>query len=183
MSASAQQRMERATFAGGCFWCMEAPFEQLDGVASVTAGYTGGAAPNPTYEQVSSGTTGHAEAVQVVYDPAKVTYQQLLEAFWRNIDPTTPDRQFADKGSQYRTAIFSHTEEQRRFAEASKAELARSGTFDRPIVTEIVPASTFYPAEEYHQDYYKKNAIHYKLYRIGSGREGFLKKLWGDKAR
>ncbi len=168
-----------ATFAGGCFWCMEPPFEQLEGVRSVTSGYTGGTTPTPTYEQVSSGKTGHAEAIQVIYDPSTLSYGQLLDVFWRNIDPTQVRGQFADKGSQYRTAIFYHTEEQRALAEASRGELAHSGKFDKPIVTEIVPASAFYPAEDYHQDYYKKNAIHYKLYKIGSGREGFLKKTWG----
>lgn len=170
---------ETATVAGGCFWCMEPPFEKLDGVRSVIAGYTGGAKVNPTYQEVSSGATGHAEAVQIVFDPSKVTYAQLLDVFWMNVDPTTPNAQFADKGSQYRTAIFCHSEEQRRLAEASKERLARSGKFDKPLVTEIVPASAFYPAEEYHQDYYKKNTVHYKLYRAGSGREGFLKRLWG----
>ena len=171
--------VNKATFAGGCFWCMEAPFEPLPGVVSVTSGYTGGTKDHPTYQEVSSGATGHAEAVQIVYDPSKVTYEQLLDVFWMNIDPTTPNAQFADKGSQYRTAIFCHSEEQRRLAEASKERLARSGKFDKPLVTEIVPASAFYPAEEYHQDYYKKNAVHYTLYRAGSGREGFLKRLWG----
>ena len=174
-----EEKLEQATFAGGCFWCMEGPFEQLDGVRSVTAGYTGGATQNPTYEEVSAGTTGHAEAVQIVYEPTKVSYETLLEVFWRNIDPTQPDGQFADHGRQYRTAIFTHDEEQRRLAEASKAQLASSGKFDQPIVTEIVPASSFYPAEDYHQDYYKKNPLRYKLYRAGSGREGYLKRTWG----
>jgi methionine-S-sulfoxide reductase len=169
-----------ATFAGGCFWCMEPPFEQLEGVRSVTAGYAGGTGPKPTYEEVSSGATGYLEAVQVAYDPATVTYQQLLDAFWRNVDPTQADGQFADQGRQYRTAIFYHTEEQQRLALASKEQLARSGTFDKPIVTEILPATAFYPAEEDHQDYYKKHPLRYKLYRIGSGREGFLKRTWGQ---
>lgn len=171
-----------ATFAGGCFWCMEPPFEKLPGVRSVTSGYTGGTMPNPTYEQVCSGTTGHAEAVQVTYDPAAIGYEQLLDVFWMNVDPTTPNQQFADKGTQYRSAIFYHTEDQRRLAEASKARLAASGRFDGPIVTEITRALAFHPAEESHQDYYKKNAIHYKLYRVGSGREAFLKKHWGKRA-
>ncbi len=183
VATAAEGRMETATFAGGCFWCMEPPFEKLDGVISVIAGYTGGTVENPTYEQVSSGKTGHAEAVLVEYDSSKVRYEKLLEAFWMNVDPTTPNAQFADKGSQYRTAIFYHTEEQQRLAEASKRQLEQSGKFTKPIVTEIVPASAFYSAEEYHQDYYKKNAIHYKLYRAGSGREGFLKRLWGEKAQ
>ena len=168
-----------ATFAGGCFWCMEGPFEALPGVRAVIAGYTGGSTPNPTYAQVSSGTTGHAEAVQVTYDPARVSYEQLLEAFWRNIDPTTPNRQFSDIGTQYRTAIFYHTEEQRRHALASAEQLAGSGTFSQPIVTEIVPAGAFYPAEDDHQDYYKKHPLRYQLYRAGSGREGFLRRTWG----
>ncbi|MBI3088597.1 MAG: peptide-methionine (S)-S-oxide reductase MsrA [Candidatus Omnitrophica bacterium] len=168
-----------ATFAGGCFWCMEGPFEQLEGVQAVIAGYTGGANANPTYEEVSSGATGHAEAVQLTYDPSTVSYDTLLDVFWRNIDPTQVDGQFADHGRQYRTAVFYHDEEQQRLAEASKAQLAASGTFDKPIVTEIAPASAFYPAEDYHQDYYKKNPLRYKLYRVGSGREGYLKKTWG----
>ena len=168
-----------ATFAGGCFWCMEPPFEALDGVASVTAGYTGGTRANPTYEEVCAGTTGHAEAIQVAYDPSKITYEQLLDVFWRNIDPTQVDGQFADHGDQYRTAVFTHTEEQRRLAEASKARLATSGTFTKPIATQIVAATTFYPAETYHQDYYKKNPLRYKLYRFGSGRDAYLKRTWG----
>lgn len=173
------QRVETATFAGGCFWCMEPPFEHLAGVQAVISGYTGGTKLNPTYEEVCSGTTGHAEAVQVAYDPAHVTYAQLLEVFWRNVDPTTPNQQFADRGTQYRTAVFTHSEEQRRLAEESKQRLEQSGKFERPIVTEIVPASTFYPAEEHHQDYSKKHPLHYKLYRLGSGREGYLRRTWG----
>ncbi len=172
-------QLEKATFAGGCFWCMEPPFERLPGVVSVTSGYTGGPEKNPTYEQVSSGSTGHCESVEIAYDPAKITYQQLLDVFWRNIDPTTPNRQFADAGTQYRTAIFYHTDEQRRLAEASKLELQASGKFSKPIVTQIEPAGPFYPAEDYHQDYYKKNPLRYKLYRLGSGRDGYLKKTWG----
>ena len=176
------KQVEQATFAGGCFWCMEPPFEQLAGVVSVAAGYTGGTKANPTYEEICSGGTGHAEAVQVVYDPSAITYAQLLEVFWRNIDPTTPNQQFADVGDQYRTAIFYHNEEQRRLAEASKKQLQRSGTFKDPLVTEIVPASTFYPAEESHQDYYKKNPLRYQRYRIGSGRDGYLRRVWGRQA-
>ena len=171
-----------ATFAGGCFWCMEPPFEKLAGVISVTSGYTGGTKENPTYEEVSSGKTGHAEAIQVVYDPSKVSYEKLLETFWHNVDPTQPDGQFTDHGRQYRTAIFYHDEEQKRLAEASKQQLERSGKFNKPIVTEIVPATIFYRAEEYHQDYYKKNSVHYKLYRLGSGREGFVRKVWGQES-
>ena len=172
-------KLEQATFAGGCFWCMVTPFKHLQGVSAVVSGYTGGTKTNPTYEEVSSGMTGHAEAVQVTFDPAQVTYEQLLEIFWRNIDPTDSQGQFADQGTQYRTAIFYHSEEQRRLAEASKITLAQPGTFTKPIVTQVVAASTFYPAEEYHQDFYKKNALRYNLYRAGSGREGFLKKTWG----
>jgi len=161
---------------------MEPPFEKLKGVTSVTAGYSGGKEPNPTYGQVSSGKTGHAESVQIVYDPAQVTYEQLLDVFWMNIDPTTPDQQFADHGPQYRTAIFTRTDEERRLAEASKARLAASGKFSKPLVTEISPFTAFYPAEDYHQDYYKKNPLRYQLYRVGSGREGYLKRQWGDQA-
>ncbi len=172
----------KATFAGGCFWCMQPPFEKLQGVISVTAGYTGGWKENPTYEGVSSGRTGHAESVEIVYDPAKITYQKLLDVFWRNIDPTTKDRQFVDIGTQYRTAIFYHDEEQKKEAEESKARLERSGRFGKPIVTEIVPAGRFYPAEEYHQDYYKKSAVRYKFYRFNSGRDQYLKRIWGSEA-
>jgi methionine-S-sulfoxide reductase len=172
-------RTEKATFAGGCFWCMESPFEKLPGVLSVTSGYAGGKTENPTYEDVSSGRTGHAEAVEVLYDPAKIAYARLLDVFWRNIDPTTKDRQFVDVGSQYRTAIFYHNEEQRRLAEESKKQLEASGRFGRPIVTEIVPAERFYPAEEYHQDYYKKSATRYKFYRFNSGRDQYLDRIWG----
>jgi len=168
-----------ATFAGGCFWCMEPPFAKLEGVRSVTSGYAGGTEPNPTYEQVSSGKTGYVESVQIVYDPSRITYEQLLEVFWMNVDPTQADGQFADHGKQYRTAIFYHDDQQKRLAQASKAALERSGKFPKPIVTDIVPAATFYPAEDYHQDYYKKNPLHYKRYRLGSGREGFLQKTWG----
>jgi len=175
------QQTETATFAGGCFWCMEGSFEQLDGVVSVTSGYTGGSQANPTYEAVSSGATGHTESVQIIYNPATVSYQQLLDVFWRNIDPTQADGQFADIGPQYRTAVFYHDEEQQRLAEASKQQLAASGKFNRPIATELLPALTFYPAEEYHQDYYKKNPTRYQLYKIGSGRAGFLKRVWGGE--
>lgn len=174
--------LQKATFAGGCFWCMEAPFDKLDGVAGVTAGYTGGKVSNPTYEQVSAGGTGHAEAVQIVYDPAKISYARLLEIFWRNIDPTVRDRQFCDTGSQYRSGIFYHNEEQRRAALQSKAALEKNKPFREAIVTEIVPASAFYPAEEYHQGYYKKNPLRYKYYRSGCGRDKRLKELWGKAA-
>lgn len=172
---------EKATFAGGCFWCMQPPFDELVGVISTTAGYTGGSEDNPTYEQVSSGRTGHAETVEILYDPSKITYIQLLEVFWMNIDPTTLNKQFSDAGTQYRTAIFYHDEEQKRLAESSKEKLQNSGKFDKEIVTEITPASTFFKAEEYHQKYYIKNPIRYKIYRVGSGRDGFLKRIWGSR--
>ena len=176
-----QDQFERATFAGGCFWCMQPPFDKLDGVISTTVGYCGGKEENPTYKQVSAGETGHAEAVEIVYDPSRVSYSELLNVFWRNIDPTQKDGQFADTGAQYRTAIFYHNEEQRRLAETSRTELVNTGRFDKKIVTEIVPATTFYKAEEYHQDYYKKNPLRYKLYRYGSGRDSYLARKWGKK--
>ena len=171
---------EKATFAGGCFWCMEPPFDKLQGVVSTTSGYIGGHTENPTYEQVSAGVTGHTEAVEVVYDPQQVSYEQLLDVFWKNIDPLTPDRQFCDRGSQYRAGIFYHNADQERLARASKRLLEESGRFDDPIVTEVAPATTFYPAEEYHQDYYQKNPLRYRVYRFGCGRDGRLKKVWGD---
>ncbi|MBI2495926.1 MAG: peptide-methionine (S)-S-oxide reductase MsrA [Candidatus Omnitrophica bacterium] len=174
------RQVETATFAGGCFWCMQPPYDTLKGVISTTVGYTGGTTPNPTYAQVSSGATGHAEAVQIVFDPATISYVQLLEVFWKNIDPTTVNQQFADRGTQYRTSIFYHSEEQQRLAEASKQRWAKSGAFGgKPIVTAIVPASAFYPAEAYHQQYYKQCPLKYKLYHAGSGREDYLRKLWG----
>jgi peptide-methionine (S)-S-oxide reductase len=173
------KNLAKATFAGGCFWCMEPPFDKLDGVISTTSGYTGGQTKNPSYEEVSSGVTGHAESVEVVFDPTKVSYTQLLEVFWHNIDPLTPDAQFCDHGSQYRTAIFYHNEEQKRLAEASKQQIAQSGRLTQPIVTEIVPAGEFYPAEEYHQDYYQKNPVRYKFYRYNCGRDQVLEKIWG----
>ncbi len=176
----ASENLERAIFAGGCFWCMEPPFEKLEGVKDVVSGYTGGHKENPTYKEVSSDTTGHAEAVEITYDPAKVSYETLLEVFWRQIDPTDEGGQFVDRGSSYRSGIFYLNEEQRKLAEKSKDELEKSGRFSKPIVTEIVPASKFYRAEEYHQDYYKKNPIRYKYYRYGSGRDQFLKKAWED---
>ena len=171
---------EKATFAGGCFWCMEPLFENLDGVIEVIPGYAGGKVENPTYEEVSEGGTGHREAVRVTYDPARVSYQKLLAVFWQNIDPQDESGQFADKGSQYRTAIFYHDEEQRKLAEASKVELEKSGRFKKPVVTENIKYTNFYPAEEYHQDYYKKNPVRYNTYKLFSGREGFLKKTWSD---
>lgn len=168
-----------ATFAGGCFWCMEPPFEKLTGVISAVSGYSGGPEKDPTYERVSEGMTGHTEAVQVAYDPAKVSYATLLEAFWRSMDPTDAKGQFADRGTQYRPAIFPHNAEQRRLAEASKARLEKSGVLSKPVAVEITDFQAFYPAEEYHQDYYKKNKLRYLAYSKGSGREGFLKKTWG----
>jgi peptide-methionine (S)-S-oxide reductase len=170
-----------ATFAGGCFWCMEPPFDELPGVVSTTSGYTGGHTKNPTYEDVSSGHTGHAEAVEVVYDPAKIGYEQLLDVFWKNIDPITPNRQFCDVGSQYRAAIFYHGDEQQQLAEKSKRAIESSGRFDKPIVTEIHPAGPFYKAEEYHQDYYKKNPVRFNFYKFSCGRARRLAELWGDK--
>jgi peptide-methionine (S)-S-oxide reductase len=175
------QDLARATFAGGCFWCMEPPFDKLDGVVSTTSGYTAGRTANPTYEQVSAGTTGHTEAVEIVYDPRKVTYAQLLEVFWRNIDPLTADRQFCDVGSQYRAGIFTHDETQRRLAEESKRAVAQR--LQKPVVTEIAAASKFWPAEEYHQDYYKKNPVRYNLYRAGCGRDQRLEAIWGPAAK
>ncbi len=172
----------KATFAGGCFWCMEPPYDQVPGVISTTSGYMGGKTANPTYEQVSSGTTGHAEVVQVVYDPKKVTYEKLLAVFWVNVDPTVKDRQFCDGGTQYRTTIFYHDDAQRKAAEASKAALEKSKPFKQEIVTPIVMAGPFYAAEDYHQDYYTKNPVRYKFYRNGCGRDARLKELWGDKA-
>jgi peptide-methionine (S)-S-oxide reductase len=180
--ASVQAQYATATFAGGCFWCMEPPFDKLDGVISTTSGYIGGSMINPTYEQVSAGQTGHTEAVQIVFDPIRVSYTKLLEVFWRNIDPTVKDRQFCDRGSQYRSGIFVHDAEQHRLAEASKAQLEKSKPFKEPIVTEITLARTFYPAETYHQDYYLKNPIRYAYYRNGCGRDARLKELWGAQA-
>jgi peptide-methionine (S)-S-oxide reductase len=170
-----------ATFAGGCFWCMEHPFDDLDGVVATTSGYTGGHVENPTYEQVVKGDTGHAEAVQVLYDPDRVSYEQLLEVFWRQINPTQKNRQFCDVGPQYRTAIFYHDAEQRRLAEASRERMDKEGPFEAPIVTEIEPAGPFYPAEEYHQDYYRKNPVRYSFYRSNCGRDQYLQQVWGNE--
>ena len=169
-----------ATFGGGCFWCMEPPYDALPGVISTTSGYMGGTQKNPSYEEVSSGTTGHAEVVQVVYDPKRVTYEKLLEVFWKNVDPTVRDRQFCDIGSQYRTAIFYHTDEQKRLAEVSKGMLAKAKPFKDDIVTPVVPAGEFWRAEDYHQDFYVKNPVRYKFYRTGCGRDARLKQLWGS---
>ena len=169
----------KATFAGGCFWCMEPPYDELEGVISTISGYIGGTKKNPTYEEVSAGTTGHAEVVQVTYDPAKISYEKLLDVFWRNIDPLTANAQFCDHGSQYRSAIFYHNEAQKNLAGASKKRL--QSRFKEPMVTEIVRATEFYPAEDYHQDYYKKNPIRYKIYRYGCGRDERLQTLWGSQ--
>jgi peptide-methionine (S)-S-oxide reductase len=172
-------KLAKATFAGGCFWCMEPPYDKLPGVISTTSGYAGGQKNNPTYEEVSAGATGHAEVVQVLYDPSKVTYAKLLEVFWHNIDPFAKNRQFCDSGSQYRSAIFYHDEEQKRLAMQSKAALEKSGKFKEPIVTEIVPFKEFYPAEDYHQDFYKKNPLRYNSYRTGCRRDSRLQEIWG----
>jgi peptide-methionine (S)-S-oxide reductase len=180
---SAPRRQERATFAGGCFWCMEPPFDKLKGVLSTTAGYTGGQKRNPTYEEVSRGGTGHAEAVRIMYDPEKVSYSKLLEVFWHNIDPTTPNRQFCDHGTQYRSVIFYHDQNQKQLAEDSKRVLQESGKFGTTIATEITAASEFYLAEEYHQDYYLKNPLAYQEYRYRCGRDQRLRELWGTKAK
>jgi peptide-methionine (S)-S-oxide reductase len=179
-STADSRHLAKATFAGGCFWCMEPPFDKLTGVISTTSGYTGGHKQAPTYEEVSAGKTGHAEAVEIVYDPAQIGYAKLLEVFWHNIDPTTPNRQFCDHGTQYRSAIFYHDETQKQLAEASKQALEASKRFTVPIVTEIVPATVFYAAEEYHQDYYQKNPLRYKFYRYNCGRDQRLRELWGD---
>ena len=181
ISETAKGDQAIATFAGGCFWCMEGPFDELDGVMSTTSGYTGGQTVDPTYEEVSAGGTGHAEAVQVVYDPQKISYQELLAVYWPNTDPTTPDAQFCDHGSQYRPEIFYHDDKQRQSAEASKEEIKRTKTFSAPLVTKITQATAFYPAEEYHQDFYRKNPIRYKFYRFTCGRDARLATLWGDE--
>jgi peptide-methionine (S)-S-oxide reductase len=172
----------KAVFAGGCFWCVESDFDKVDGVLSTTSGYTGGSVANPTYEQVSGKHTGHAEAVLIVYDPKRIGYDKLVERFWRTIDPTTRDRQFCDAGSPYRTAIFAQDAEQLRIAQASKAALEKSKPFKEPIVTEIVMGGPFYAAEEYHQDYYKKNPVRYNYYRLSCARDARLKELWGNQA-
>lgn len=177
--AMGQAPTAKATFAGGCFWCVEEVYEKVNGVISARSGYIGGKAANPTYEQVSSGGTGHAEAVEVVYDPAKVSYERLLEAFWRNIDPLAVDRQFCDNGPQYRSAVFYHDAAQQKAAEASQRTIEQSRRFDQPIATEIVKAGPFYTAEEYHQDYYRKNPVRYKFYKWNCGRAQRLEELWG----
>ena len=174
------EQYEKATFAGGCFWCMEPPYDKLDGVISITSGYTGGHQKDPTYQEVSAGSTGHTESVQVVYDPKRVSYEELLKVFWRNIDPTVRDAQFCDHGQQYLTAIFYHDDKQRQLAQRSKEMLDKTKPFKEPVVTEITAASAFYAAEEYHQDFYKKNPVRYKFYRYNCGRDQRLEQLWGD---
>jgi len=177
--AAAVATLGKAYFAGGCFWCMEEAFEKIEGVLSATSGYMGGTVANPSYEEVSAGRTGHAESVEVIYDPAKVNYQKLLDAFWRNVDPITPNAQFCDHGSQYRSAIFFQTDEEKRASDTSKQAIEQSKRFTEPIVTQIVMASQFYPAEEYHQDFYKKNPVRYKFYKYSCGRAKRLEELWG----
>ncbi len=180
-AASNQNRVAKATFAGGCFWCMEKPFEQVDGVFSVTSGYTGGRSENPTYNNYGAG--GHIEAVEIAYDPDKITYEELLDIFWRQIDPTDAGGQFVDRGQEYSSAIFYHNDEQKKSAELSRQNLEKEKVFDKPIVTPLIPATVFYNAEDYHQDYYKKNPLRYKVYRYGSGRDKFLEKTWDEKER
>jgi len=179
--AGTAPHLDKATFAGGCFWCMTPPFEKLDGVKEVISGYTGGHIVNPTYEQVTSETSGHLESVEILYDPAKISYEKLLDVFWRQINPTDAGGQFVDRGESYESAIFYHTEEQKRLAEESKKKLAASGRFDKPIVTALRPAVPFYKAEDYHQDYWKKNPVRYKFYRYNSGRDQYLTKIWGKE--
>jgi len=178
-----QENLSKATFAGGCFWCVEADFEKVDGVVEVISGYTGGDEPNPAYEEVSSGDTGHVEAVQVLYDPSRVSYEKLLDVFWSHVDPTDAGGQFVDRGSQYATGIFYHDDDQKRLAEKSREALENSGRFDKPVVTPIQKLKAFYPAEDYHQDYYQRHAVRYKLYRWNSGRDQFLEKVWEEPAR
>ena len=180
MMESKKENLEMATFAGGCFWCTESDFEKVKGVKEAISGYTGGQEPHPSYSEVSSGKTGHTEAIQVYYDPGTVSYEQLLDVFWRHINPTDPGGQFVDRGSQYRSEIFYHNDTQRMQAEASKKALEKAMVFDKPIVTPITKLNTFYPAEKYHQDYYKRNPLRYKYYRSGSGRDPFIKKVWKD---
>ncbi len=180
--ASAASSTEKATFAGGCFWCMEEAFEGVEGVLSVVSGYTGGTQANPSYEQVSAGITGHAEAVEIVFDPSKVTYGKLLEIFWANVDPTTPDRQFCDRGTQYRPAIFYHNEQQKKAADEVRQRIEQTKSFPEALAVQTVAATPFYSAEEYHQDFYKKNPIRYKFYKFNCGRAQRLEEVWGKKA-
>lgn len=182
VAATGGKTLATATFAGGCFWCVESDFDKIDGVISTTSGYIGGRTANPTYKEVSAGGTGHTEAVEIVFDPARVSYRKLVDRFWTTIDPTVKDQQFCDVGSQYRSGIFYHDEQQRKDAEASKAAIEKTKPFKQPIVTEITMATKFTPAEDYHQDYYMKNPIRYRYYRNGCGRDARLKQLWGEKA-
>jgi peptide-methionine (S)-S-oxide reductase len=182
LAASAQGPTAKATFAGGCFWCVEADFDKVPGVLSTTSGYIGGKVANPTYEQVASKLTGHAEAVEIVFDPSRVSYEKLVEHFWRTIDPTTKDAQFCDHGSPYRTAIFANDAAQLKAAQASLEALKKNKPFKEPVVTEILSAGPFYKAEDYHQDYYKKNPVRYQYYRSACGRDARLKQLWGSQA-
>ena len=179
-ASTAPSNLQQAYFAGGCFWCMQYAFDKVKGVKKTVVGYSGGHVPDPSYEDVSSGSTGHAESIEVIYDPAEVSYPQLLDVFWHNIDPTAVNQQFADEGSQYRTEIFYRDEAEQKAAEASKTALGKSGKFDKPIVTQVDKLGTFYPAEDYHQEYYKKNAFHFNAYEFGSGRLGYLKRTWGS---
>jgi peptide methionine sulfoxide reductase msrA/msrB len=179
-ASSAETEFDKATFTGGCFWCMEPPYEKLKGVKEVITGYTGGHTKNPTYEEVSSGSTGHAEAIQVVYDPSEISYEELLDVFWKQINPTDSEGQFVDRDSQYRTVIYYHNEEQKRLAEKSKEDLMQSGRYNKPIVTEILPAVHFYMAEQYHQDFYINHSNRYKHYRFNSGRDNYLDKIWNN---
>ncbi len=183
MSKKDSNPFEKATFAGGCFWCMEPPFEKLKGVSEVISGYSGGKEKNPTYQEVSMGMTQHLESIQVIYDPKLISYEKLLEVFWQNVDPTDDDGQFVDRGYHYRTAIFYQNETEKQLAEESKKQLEGSKVFKKPIVTEIRPFESFYPAEDYHQNYYKKNALHYQFYRFNSGRDQFIEKNWRDKMK
>ena len=181
MDNGTQEKLEKATFAGGCFWCMEPPFEVLDGVHGVIAGYTGGDTENPSYEEVSSGKTGHYEAVQITYDPEVINYEQLLDVYWRQIDPTDEGGQFADRGSQYKTVIFYHDQKQKELAEESKRDLEQSEKYDNPLTTQILPYNNFYAAEDYHQDFYETNPDRYETYKHYSGRESFLKENWPEE--
>lgn len=181
MSMSDASHYEKATFAGGCFWCMVKPFDEQPGIGTVISGYTGGTVPNPTYKEVCSETTGHYEAVQIEYDPSVFPYEELLEVYWQQIDPTDPGGQFFDRGHSYKTVIFYHNEQQKKLAEESKKKLEQSGKFQKPIATQILPAKEFYPAEEYHQGYYKKNPGHYNRYSRGSGRIAFIENHWGEE--
>lgn len=180
--ARQNENYEKAVFAGGCFWCMQPPFDKLDGVITTTSGYTGGPEENPTYKQVSYGKTGHTEAVEIIFDPQIITYDQLLDVYWMNVNPTDAAGQFVDRGTQYRPGVYYNGDEQKQALIASKNKLEKSGRYDKPIVIEIAPAGAFWDAEEYHQMYYKKSSTHYKMYRFGSGRDQYIQKIWGSMA-